>query len=487
VGIGALRFYHRLLSPASIALAATAAFAGSETGVFAQGKGAEAGARALKPVPATLAAEIGKRKMPQKSPILIRVFKEESELEVWKQDARGKFALLKTYPICRWSGELGPKLKEGDGQSPEGFYTVTPGQMKPDSNYYLAFDVGFPNVYDRANDRTGSFLMVHGNCASVGCYAMTDEQIQEIYALARTSFLGGQKAFQVQAYPFRMTPLNMALHRNNPNMPFWRMLKEGNDHFEATGAEPHVDVCDKRYVFDARSLVKASTAPAFRPREKCPVYKIPEAMAAAVTAKEAADERAFADYVNRGVATVPAETSMGGGMHPVFLARLLDAAVALPMAEGVDLRALAAEACARHDGCTLDGEPVALRGDAGLLRLLMRHLLDHAQRHGVPPIRVELRRDGPLAALSVISAGEGIQPADEEAGRGTGLRFALVRQIARLHGGDAVVVAGPGARSALAIDFPIQDLPIQNLPIQNLPIQNLPIQDKPDGVVDAKK
>jgi murein L,D-transpeptidase YafK len=119
--------------------------------------------------------------------------------------------------------------------------------------------------------------MVHGNCASVGCYAMTDEQIQEIYALARDSFLGGQKAFQVQAFPFRMTPLNMALHRNNPNMPFWRMIKEGNDHFEVTGAEPHVDVCEKGYVFDARSPVKASGALAFHSREKCPVYRTPDA------------------------------------------------------------------------------------------------------------------------------------------------------------------------------------------------------------------
>jgi murein L,D-transpeptidase YafK len=155
------------------------------------------GARALKPLPAALAAEIDKRNMPRESPILIRIFKEESELEVWKQDAEGKFALLKTYPVCRWSGELGPKIKAGDRQAPEGFYTITPGQMNPNSNYYLAFNLGFPNAYDKANDRTGDFLMVHGDCSSAGCYAMTDEQIQEIYALGRDSFLGGQKSFQV--------------------------------------------------------------------------------------------------------------------------------------------------------------------------------------------------------------------------------------------------------------------------------------------------
>jgi murein L,D-transpeptidase YafK len=423
--------------------------------------------RALKPLPAALAAEIGKRKMPQKSPILIRIFKEESELEVWKQDSRGKFALLKTYPICRWSGDLGPKIREGDGQAPEGFYTVTPGQMRPNSNYYLAFDLGFPNVYDKANDRTGSFLMVHGNCASVGCYAMTDEQIQEIYALGRDAFLSGQKAFQVQAYPFRMTPLNMALHRNNPNMPFWRMLKEGNDHFEATRVEPHVDVCEKRYVFNARSPVSASRALVFRSREDCPVYRVPETTAAAVNTKQAADERAFAEYVSRGVATVPVETGIGG-MHPVFLARLLDAVAAAPLMEDVDLLALAGEACARHAGCTLDGERAVLRGNAALLRLLLHSLLDNAQRRGLPPIRVELRRDGPLAALSVINAGEGIPSREVGAeGGGTDFRFALARQIARLHGGDAVAVKGAGARSAVVID--------------------MPIQDRPEGVADAKK
>jgi murein L,D-transpeptidase YafK len=445
-----------------VALAAAAAFGSGETDVFAQVE-----TRALKPLSATLTAEIDKREMPRKSPILIRIFKEEAQLEVWKQDAQGKFALLKTYPICRWSGELGPKFREGDGQSPEGFYTVTPGQMRPNSNYYLAFDIGFPNVYDKANDRTGSFLMVHGDCDSVGCYAMTDEQIQEIYALARASFLGGQKAFQVQAYPFRMTPFNMALHRNNLNMPFWRMIKEGNDHFETTRAEPRVDVCEKRYVFDARSPVKASRALAFHSREKCPVYKVPEATAAAVKAKQTADERAFAEYVNRGVATVPVETGTGG-MHPVFRARLLDVAAATLIMEDVDLLDLAAEACARYDGCTLDGDHAVLRGDARLLGVLLRNLLDNAQRHGLPPIRVELRRDGPMAALSVINAGEGIPlPEGEAEGGGTGLRLALARQIARLHGGDAVTVVLPDARSAIVID--------------------LPIHDRPDGVVDVKK
>ena len=192
--------------------------------------------KAARPLPPKLVAEIESKSMDKESPILVRVFKEESELEVWKQDRTGRFALLKTYPICRWSGELGPKIKEGDRQAPEGFYTITPGQMNPNSAYYLSFDLGYPNAFDRAHGRTGAQLMVHGDCSSRGCYSMTDEQISEIYALGRDSFFGGQKSFQVQAYPFRMTAQNMAKHRNSPHLAFWKMLKKGNDHFEVIEA-----------------------------------------------------------------------------------------------------------------------------------------------------------------------------------------------------------------------------------------------------------
>src|SRR5215510_6626309 len=268
---------------ASAALAATLLLAGCDT----DNPGGPS-LRSLQPLSASMVAEIERQNMNKESPILVRLFKEESELEVWKEDRNGDFALLKTYPICRWSGELGPKVKEGDRQAPEGFYTITPGQMNPNSAWYLSFNLGFPNAYDRANDRTGQFLMVHGDCSSAGCYAMTDEQMGEIYALGREAFLGGQKAFQVQAYPFRLTARNMARHRNNPAMPFWRMLKEGNDHFEATRQEPKVSVCEKRYVFDAE------TSGRFDPRAKCPVLQVPSEIATPVAAKQQRDEQEFA-------------------------------------------------------------------------------------------------------------------------------------------------------------------------------------------------
>ncbi|HXN42603.1 MAG TPA: murein L,D-transpeptidase family protein, partial [Xanthobacteraceae bacterium] len=235
--------------------------------------GVDISAKALKPLSPAMVAELERKHMPKETPILVRLFKEEAELEIWKQDDSGRFALLATYPVCRWSGELGPKVKQGDRQAPEGFYTITPAQLNPNSHYYLSVDIGYPNAFDRAYGRTGSNLMIHGDCSSAGCYAMTDEQIGEIYALARESFFGGQRAFQVQAYPFRMTPANMARHRNNPNMPFWKMLKQGNDHFEVMRLEPKVDVCDKRYVFDAVPP-GSSKSIVFNPTGRCPAYVV---------------------------------------------------------------------------------------------------------------------------------------------------------------------------------------------------------------------
>jgi murein L,D-transpeptidase YafK len=267
----------------------------------------------MQPLSERMVADLESRSMAKESPILVRIFKEESELEVWKVDKTGRFALLKTYPICRWSGELGPKIQQGDRQAPEGFYPITPGLMNPNSNYYLAINTGFPNAYDQANERTGHFLMIHGDCASAGCYAMTDEQIAEIYALAREAFFGGQKAFQVQAYPFRMTPLNMAKHRDSQHMAFWRMLKQGYDHFEVTRLEPRVDVCEKHYVFNAQSSGK------FSPADHCPAYSVPQEIAAAVRKKERSDEAQFAQFVVRGVGTVPTSRGGEGGMNATFL------------------------------------------------------------------------------------------------------------------------------------------------------------------------
>jgi murein L,D-transpeptidase YafK len=263
---------------------------------------------------------ISEKNMDKQSPILVRVFKEEAELEVWKQTRDGQYALLKTYPICKWSGDLGPKKKEGDRQAPEGFYAITPGLMNPNSNYYLAFNTGFPNAYDRAHNYTGSELMVHGDCSSRGCYAMTDEQIQEIYALARESFFGGQKSFQFDAFPFRMTALNMAKHRNNPNFAFWKMLKEGYDNFEATKQPPQVAVCEQRYLFDQVDKDGQALSPR-NARAACPVHKLDPQIADAVLEHRRDEQTKMANYIAEGVQVAAAHVG-DGGMNPVFADKL---------------------------------------------------------------------------------------------------------------------------------------------------------------------
>jgi murein L,D-transpeptidase YafK len=307
-----------------------------------------ANAKANQPVPPKLLAEMSEKDMALQSPILIRLFKQEAELEVWKQNRSGRFEVLKSYPICRWSGDLGPKVREGDRQAPEGFYSITPAQMNPQSAYYLSFNTGYPNAYDKALGHTGSQLMVHGDCSSRGCYAMTDEQIAEIYALGRESFFGGQRAFQFQAYPFRMTPINMAKHRNNPNMPFWRMIKEGYDHFEVTHQEPKVDFCEKKYVFDAAKPPNATRDPAFDAAAKCPAYVIPDEVAEAVRDKQRQDEAEYAKLIAKGTPVAKLNTGIDGGMNKVFAAKLPDGSTGL--SEGGEGQSLSLLAMARAPG-----------------------------------------------------------------------------------------------------------------------------------------
>jgi murein L,D-transpeptidase YafK len=303
---------------ASAALAAGALLAGCDSDEISLATNAKAN----QPVPPKLIAAMVEKDMDLQSPILVRLFKQEAELEVWKQDRSGRFALLKTYPICRWSGDLGPKVREGDRQAPEGFYSITPGQMNPQSAYYLSFNTGYPNAYDQSLGHTGSQLMVHGDCSSRGCYAMTDEQIMEIYALGRESFFGGQKAFQFQAYPFRMTPINMAKHRNNPNLPFWKMIKEGYDHFEVTRQEPKVSFCEKKYVFDAVKAPDAKQDPVFQASAKCPAYVIPDEIAEAVREKQQEEQAETAKLIARGTPVAKLNTGIDGGMNQVFAARV---------------------------------------------------------------------------------------------------------------------------------------------------------------------
>ncbi len=246
----------------------------------------------MKPLPKDTIMLLGKKKMEAKDPIFIRIFKEESELEVWKLKSDGFYHHFKTYPICNWSGGLGPKKRQGDKQAPEGFYQVTKKRMNPNSSFHLSFNLGYPNAFDRAHLRTGNYLMVHGKCRSAGCYAMTDGLMEEIYALARESFAGGQDVIHVHAFPFRMTDANMRRYKHSRHYRFWRILKQGYDHFQVSRSIPEVAVCERRYVVNVawpggkpRRLNSRGRCPNFkRPLLKVYVPQVPGATAVSQSA-----------------------------------------------------------------------------------------------------------------------------------------------------------------------------------------------------------
>ena len=181
------------------------------------------------------------------SPVLIRIFKSSRELEMWRQKPNGEYTLVRTFAICTYSGDLGPKKRQGDRQAPEGFYEVSARQLNPQSIEWLSFDTGFPNAYDRHHGYTGSALMIHGGCSSRGCYAVTDSNMEDIYAAMRDAFAGGQKSVQVQIYPFRMHFLNMFFRASGPHEDFWKQLKVGYDKFEITNRPLDVKVLNGRY------------------------------------------------------------------------------------------------------------------------------------------------------------------------------------------------------------------------------------------------
>ena len=267
--------------------------------------------RSTSPVPQALIAEMQAKGMTRSAPILVRIYKKESELELWKQTSSGRYALLKSYPVCRWSGQLGPKKSEGDRQVPEGFYAVSMSSLNPNSQYYLSFDIGYPNSFDRQLGRAGGNIMVHGSCSSRGCFAMTDKQVAEIYAVAREALQGGQASFQVQSLPFRMSPENMARNRRNPNIGFWQNLKEGTDNFEVTKQTVKVDVCKGRYVFNGNGGTDCAIAPAS------------QNVAAAVYEKRRSDDAKITSLVASGTKAVN-YIYQDGGSNPVFAARAVD-------------------------------------------------------------------------------------------------------------------------------------------------------------------
>ena len=294
------------LTALGLTAAAGALVAGCDDSYLDAGPG-----RSEHPISSATLAEMTKIDTTPSSPMLIRAYKKEAELEIWKMASDGHYALLKTYPICRWSGQLGPKKVEGDMQVPEGFYGIAPGQMNPNSHYYLSFNVGYPNAYDRAYGRTGGSVMVHGVCSSAGCFSMTDKQVDDIYAIARDALRGGQREIQLQSYPFRLTPENMAKYRLDPNIAFWKELKNGSDHFEVTKTEPPVVICGKHYVFGATAEGEVSAS------APCPALQKDDDVEALVAEKQAEDDAKVAELVAKGVKPIRTVYA-DGGQNPVF-------------------------------------------------------------------------------------------------------------------------------------------------------------------------
>ena len=249
-------------------------------------------------------------------PVFIRIFKKEKQLEVWLKQGLS-YVFFKSYSICHHSGDLGPKVREGDKQSPEGFYNVTPKQLNPNSNYHLSFNLGFPNKYDRSHKRTGSLLMIHGRCSSVGCFAMSDFRMDEIYTIVESAILSGQHQVPVHIFPFKMSRSNMVAHRNSEWIGFWKNLKEGYDYFEGHHSPPLVTVQDKRYHFKTISTrLFGGTLPPPVPhlqyvsmKKKFKIQEIQEVIASVAIPKKR--QRLLLAKAKKTIPSVPALLGLG--------------------------------------------------------------------------------------------------------------------------------------------------------------------------------
>ncbi|MGV8939151.1 MAG: L,D-transpeptidase family protein [Allorhizobium sp.] len=277
------------LKPVALLIILAAALAGCNDSIENTFDPSKISNKVEQPLPARILQQMKVKGMERTAPIAIRIFKEEGVLEIWKAKTNDRFDKIAEYSICAWSGRLGPKVKEGDRQAPEGFYPLTPYHLNPNSKYFLAINTGYPNRFDQANGRNGSNLMIHGACSSSGCYSMTDAQILEIYAFARDAFKGGQKTIQLQAFPFRMTAENMARHRHSEHFDFWKELKVGYDNFEVTKRPPEVNVCERKYVFNQQVEGTAG----FNAAAACPPMSTPPALQVALGSYEMAYARDF--------------------------------------------------------------------------------------------------------------------------------------------------------------------------------------------------
>jgi murein L,D-transpeptidase YafK len=184
-------------------------------------------------------------------PIYIRIFKKEHILELWVKVGK-KYKLFNSYKVLRESGRMGPKLKEGDKQNPEGVYKVSKASLKPDSKYHLAINIGYPNIYDRHLGRTGSAIMIHGSNKSIGCFAMGDSGIEKIYKVIEDSLNGGQRSIDIAIFPFIMNDENMKKYDKFASLhAFWKQMQNIYYIFEIERVPPKVIVLENSYLVES--------------------------------------------------------------------------------------------------------------------------------------------------------------------------------------------------------------------------------------------
>lgn len=200
----------------------------------------------FKKIKSALSQRLNAKGMSLGNQAFIRILKIPGTLELWIKKGE-KFKLFFSYPICTYSGYPGPKMREGDWQSPEGFYQVQRNQLNPTSNYHLAFDIGYPNLYDINNNRDGSNIMIHGGCSSTGCFAMSNKWMEEIYFTVQQALLNGQKKVPVHIYPFALTKPNLERFSHSPWINFWKSIAPMYNYFETRKQIPTISVVNNKY------------------------------------------------------------------------------------------------------------------------------------------------------------------------------------------------------------------------------------------------
>jgi murein L,D-transpeptidase YafK len=199
----------------------------------------------------SVAAAFAEKHLRFGAPVFLRVYKQSSEVELWVQQGP-RYALFKTYSICRWSGGLGPKMVQGDRQAPEGLYHITAPDLVVNRRWHRAMRLNYPNAFDVVNGRTGYGIYIHGKCRSVGCFAINDDNVEEVYEIVRAALSNGQVRIPVLSLPFRFSSINSLVNEPFVFGEFWRELRRADFLFNRDRLPPSASLCDGNYYFSGR-------------------------------------------------------------------------------------------------------------------------------------------------------------------------------------------------------------------------------------------